>query len=91
VKFTAVRALLNGVELDKDSLGAEYSIIFHENMTADIVFAGLPYKGLMYTCNREGDLIQLSLEGLTYDIRFDGECYIMDFGSNMQITLAREE
>ncbi len=89
-KFIAVTFSIGNVTMDAVNLGAEYSVIFHEDMTADIVIAGKAEKGVEYTCDKAGEHIRILGKGAEYRMDYVEGSYVFEFGG-MTIMLKAEE
>ncbi|MBQ4580567.1 MAG: hypothetical protein IJA83_07880 [Clostridia bacterium] len=53
-KFVCDTYSVSGITLDGSTLGAEYSVIFYEDNTADLTLGGLLMAGAPYTVTEEG-------------------------------------
>ena len=61
VKYTAKTYVAAGVEIGASALGAEYSVVFHEDGTLDFTMAGTAVPGLLWKA--DGDALTIDYYG----------------------------
>ncbi len=89
IRYTAKSAETNGVTMDASMLGAEYSLTFHADGTADFVMAGTPVPGLSWT-QGEG-IITVDYYGTPMQVTPTGEGFDLNFFDSMLLHLVPAE
>jgi hypothetical protein len=90
VKFVAVSFSMNGVEMGAENLGGAYSVIFRENMTADLVLGDAPINSVPYTVENGGDRVTVRYGGDDYVFEYKDGAYIFDFAGAMVLRFEKE-
>ena len=86
----AVSFSMSGVEMSAENLGGVYSVIFHENMTADLVLADAPTNSVPYTAENGGELVTVHLGGEDFVFEYKDGAYIFDFAGTMVLRFVKE-
>ena len=61
VKYTAKTYIANGAEMDASILGAEYSVVLHDDGTVDCILGGASVPGLLWKA--DGDAVVIDFYG----------------------------
>lgn len=89
IRYTAKSADINGITMDATMLGAEYSLTFHADGTADFVMAGTPMPGLPWMQGE--DMITVEYPTQSLQVTPTEEGFDLNFFDSMMLHLVPAE
>ena len=83
-KFICQQYSIDGITLDGATLGAEYSVIFHENNTADLTLGGILMENVPYSITDEG-VYAVNYYGIVYNCTPTDTGFDLDYYGTMTL------
>ncbi len=88
-KFVCAQYTVGTVTLDGATLGAEYSVLFHEDGTADLTLGGILMPGVPYSITGDG-VYSVGYYGMIYNCTPTDAGFDMDYFGTMTLHLVPE-
>ena len=88
-KYVCTQVVSGGVAQDAESLGGEYSIVFHEDGMADLTLAGYTTKDLPWT--EEEDALVVDYYSTPLRFVFSGSGFELNYFDVMEMTFATQD
>lgn len=83
-KFVCQQYSIDGITLDGATLGAEYSVFFHENNTADLTLGGILMENVPYSITDEG-VYAVNYYGIVYNCTPTETGFDLDYYGTMTL------
>ena len=83
-KFVCQQYSIDGITLDGATLGAEYSVLFHENNTADLTLGGILMENVPYSITDEG-VYAVNYYGIVYNCTPTETGFDLDYYGTMTL------
>ncbi len=88
-RYVVTACVASGVSLDPAMLGGEYSVVFHEGGTADLVIAGAAMPGATWTLDDSGAVL-VDYYGMAFSFVPADNGFTMDYYGTMLLTYTAE-